>query len=380
MDDVELGPVFVREKCRMDEIVGPGVTRSWVVQGRPAFQVLWRCTSRPYIERVTEPRELAADDSPRDPARRNLVTVACWLLALALFAWAIVVVPPWQTGHSFLAVAFAPWAALACVLATVAFVLLRRWLPIAVVALSALLLLWVWFPSFTDSIADANGPGLSIGSLNMRFGLADPQATIEWMLSSELQIVSLQEVTPDAWDGLMQAGGKSAYPFSVNLSEPYAAGTVLLSQYPILSSSDVSGTTFNNAIARVVTPDGVVAVVALHPAAPGPFRQERFNADWDLLMPVIAGIAGPVVLAGDFNATPNHKQLRELSGQGFTSAATESGAGFAFTWPTISKPGFPIARLDHIMYRGSNWEPTSFTVTDIPGSDHRAIATILNRT
>lgn len=247
-----------------------------------------------------------------------------------------------------------------------------------VAAASAVVLLWLWVPSFTGDLAEANGDGLGIASFNMRFGLADPQETVQWMLTSDAQIVSLQEVTPDAWYGLMQAGVQAKWPYSVNLSEPYAGGTVLLSRYPVLDSLEVSGTTFNNVIARVKTPGGVVTVVALHPAAPAPLQQDRFNADWALLMPAINDLAGPVVLAGDFNATPNQKQLRALSGRGFTSAATESGAGFAFTWPTISKPGFPIVRLDHILYSDASWEPSAFTVTDIPGSDHRAIATKLN--
>jgi endonuclease/exonuclease/phosphatase (EEP) superfamily protein YafD len=83
---------------------------------------------------------------------------------------------------------------------------------------------------------------------------------------------------------------------------------------------------------------------------------------------------GPVIIAGDFNATLDHSVFRSAT-QGCTDAAERTGEGLVGTWPT-RVPRWMGTQIDHVIFaRGVAAETLS--VHDIPGSDHRALVTRL---
>lgn len=57
----------------------------------------------------------------------------------------------------------------------------------------------------------------------------------------------------------------------------------------------------------------------------------------------------PILVAGDFNATPWSLVVRELEDAGLRNAFSESGLGFGFTYGHSLRPGFSFLRLDHIL-------------------------------
>jgi len=80
--------------------------------------------------------------------------------------------------------------------------------------------------------------------------------------------------------------------------------------------------------------------------------------------------AGPALVVGDFNATPDHSAFRDGT-RGCRDAATERGASLTGTW-FAGMPRALGAQIDHVLMVG---EPRAqdVEVLDIPGSDHRAL-------
>src|SRR5690606_34156272 len=92
-----------------------------------------------------------------------------------------------------------------------------------------------------------------------------------------------------------------------------------------------------------------------------------------LLTQRLAAQNGPVLLAGDLNATPAwpaYRRLREELDDGVALWAERLGNKPERTWNY--RPGWrPLLRIDHVLVRDLKIHH-SFTV-EIPGSDHRAV-------
>lgn len=84
--------------------------------------------------------------------------------------------------------------------------------------------------------------------------------------------------------------------------------------------------------------------------------------------------AGPALVVGDFNATPDHSAFRAGT-RGCTDAGTERGASLVGTWFS-GVPRALGAQIDHVLMTGGP-QAREVTVIDVPGSDHRALLTRL---
>lgn len=89
----------------------------------------------------------------------------------------------------------------------------------------------------------------------------------------------------------------------------------------------------------------------------------------------MAGLAdaadlGAVIVAGDFNSTPDMRQYRDLLSNGYRDGVEQTGAGFAPTFP--SRAVFPpLITIDHVLTR--NAAVSSIRTIELRGSDHRAL-------
>jgi endonuclease/exonuclease/phosphatase family metal-dependent hydrolase len=93
-----------------------------------------------------------------------------------------------------------------------------------------------------------------------------------------------------------------------------------------------------------------------------------------------AGTDSPLrILAGDFNATLDHVELRRLLRTGYRDAAAMVGRGLVPTWPYYGhRVAFtPKVTIDHVLVdRGIGVR--DFDAVTVPLTDHRAIiATVL---
>jgi endonuclease/exonuclease/phosphatase (EEP) superfamily protein YafD len=120
---------------------------------------------------------------------------------------------------------------------------------------------------------------------------------------------------------------------------------------------------------------GTLRFVAFHSIAPTPGEIPEWSSDLGTLGRWCADReAGPVILAGDFNATLDHSIFRSAI-EGCTDSAERTGEGLIGTWPT-RLPRWLGTQIDHVLVTGGI-TPESFSVHDVPGSDHRAIVTRL---
>jgi endonuclease/exonuclease/phosphatase family metal-dependent hydrolase len=79
-------------------------------------------------------------------------------------------------------------------------------------------------------------------------------------------------------------------------------------------------------------------------------------------------------MAGDFNATLDHSLFRALT-DGCDDAGARRGAGLTPTWPTWA-PFWLGVQIDHVLStRGIRAQ--TYSVHQLPGSDHRAVLTLL---
>lgn len=80
--------------------------------------------------------------------------------------------------------------------------------------------------------------------------------------------------------------------------------------------------------------------------------------------------AGAVIVAGDFNSTPDLRQFRDLLSNGYRDAVEQSGSGFGPTFPGWQHLR-PLITIDHILVRNAAAE--SIRTIDVRNSDHRGL-------
>ena len=71
-------------------------------------------------------------------------------------------------------------------------------------------------------------------------------------------------------------------------------------------------------------------------------------------------------MAGDFNATLDHRELRALLDRGWIDAADAVGAGLTWTWPALRRRALPLT-IDHVLV-DRRVRVEEVTVVKVPGS------------
>jgi endonuclease/exonuclease/phosphatase family metal-dependent hydrolase len=114
---------------------------------------------------------------------------------------------------------------------------------------------------------------------------------------------------------------------------------------------------------------GRVAVQAVHPLPPITASSVRsWRATLRTLPPARRG--PPRVIAGDFNATLDHRELRRLLDTGYADAADVTGGGLRTTWPVQRRR--PPVTIDHVL-ADERLAVLRYEVHELPGTDHRAV-------
>jgi endonuclease/exonuclease/phosphatase (EEP) superfamily protein YafD len=114
---------------------------------------------------------------------------------------------------------------------------------------------------------------------------------------------------------------------------------------------------------------GPLRFVAYHAIAPRRGDVAQWRSDLGELTRYCAGGA-PAIIAGDFNATLDHSDLRAAI-SGCSDAAAQRGQGLVPTWPTWMPDWFG-PQIDHVLATDPI-AAESFAVREITGSDHRAV-------
>jgi endonuclease/exonuclease/phosphatase (EEP) superfamily protein YafD len=265
--------------------------------------------------------------------------------------------------------AFTPLAGAVGAVMTLALAVARRWGPAALAAAATIGLACVVLPRVFPHESRAAGPGLRVMTANVALDGVDASTIVLMVRAQRPDILSLQELTQRMTAELERAGLNRLLPHAVVEARTGPRGTGIYSRLALQPAREPAGTAFVMAAAVVRGPTGPVEVLAVHPPAPTrPSRIPIWRRDIRALPPAAGADR---ILAGDFNATLDHREMRRLLGTGYRDAAAAVGAGLDTTWPQGRRlpPGVAI---DHVL-APSTWGVRSFKVLGLPGSDHRAV-------
>lgn len=321
---------------------------------------------------VTAPGRPGYRAAMRRPSR---TTVVCWLLAAPGVAWAAVRVLGAERGPLVQALAFTPYAAAVSLLPAGLALALRRWPPAAVALLATAVLAAGIVPrALPGPTADPGGPRLRVLTANLLFGGADPAALVELVRRERVDVLALQEYTPQAEAALAEAGLGDRLPHRVGNPLSGAAGSALYARHPVRDAGvrrNAGG--FTQAYATVQVPGAEpVLVESAHPYPPASSAVlGAWRADLDA-QPAASRDGPPRVLAGDFNATLDHAPLRRLLGTGYVDAAAAVGAGLVGTWGPYDGDLIPPVTIDHVL-ADRRIGVAAASVHRLPGSDHRPV-------
>jgi endonuclease/exonuclease/phosphatase (EEP) superfamily protein YafD len=320
---------------------------------------------------------------PAEPVRRRpsrAVSIALWSVVAGFAVWAVVRLFGLDRGYPLVQlISFTPYVAGLALLVPALALRLRRRSAAVVAGVAAVALVAVVLPrAFADGGARPTGPILRVLTANMKVGGADPAALVALVRAQGVDLLALQEFTPEAERALDAAGLRAA--LSHRCAHPVAGigGSALYSRFPLRDDGvRMNPYGFGQAKATLtVPPAAAVAVESVHATAPAAATLSAGPAVTSGWSRSLAGepratVDGQVhLLLGDFNATLDHAALRQVIDSGYRDAADATGDGLTMTWPYDML--FPRVALDHVL-ADRRVGVRRVSVYPLPGSDHRAV-------
>jgi endonuclease/exonuclease/phosphatase family metal-dependent hydrolase len=225
-------------------------------------------------------------------------------------------------------------------------------------------------------------------SVNVLGGSASPAAVVRLVREHDVDVLAVQELTPALVRRLDAAGLPGLLPFSHLDPRPGARGTGLWARAPLTPLPPVPGMGAAAPRARVSLPGRPpLTVAAVHPKAPLNHHQRQWQRELAAIRDAVTATGGPQIVAGDFNASRDHRAFREILAAGLAdcgdTAADRPWPGF--TWPSIW-PGFlvkahppflPFMRLDHILISRDSCRAWEVQVLRVPRTDHCAVFAVI---
>jgi endonuclease/exonuclease/phosphatase (EEP) superfamily protein YafD len=310
------------------------------------------------------------------PARR-LVSVGGWVVVAPMLGFTVarLVHLDDHVGRLFALEVLTLWLLLPAYVVLVAAAATRR-RALAGVALVVVLahLAWVapdlrWWPRERRA---GRGPIVRVVSANVYAFNAHPRQAVARLAGLRPDVLVLVELNPDLAGDVARQPGLAGLRYRMvdPKSKGNAFGSGIYSRFPLSdrSEDDLAGLPLLSA--TVAFPSGPARVFAVHTLQPlaglGVLRRQLAELDYRA-----ERTTGPVILAGDFNATRQHRGFKALLQHGLRDAHLQRGRGRAVSWPT-NRPGPPFALIDHVLV-SHDLVVRDVRELDIPGSDHRAV-------
>lgn len=248
-----------------------------------------------------------------------------------------------------------------------------------VVPLLALHAFWASGP-YSGEVAAAEGERFTVLTANLAMGDADASRVVALAVTNDVDALVLSEITHPALGRMNAAGLSRVFPYAEGETAPSVKGTMVFSKEQPTEVVRLKTTFDSLALTLPVGERGTLQLVAVHPHPPvGDAREWR--ADHQTIHDFVAqneAAADTTVIAGDFNATPDHEAMSALEDLGFRSAADQSNAQWQPTWPSaggMSLLGVDIPSLlqiDHVLVT-DNAEAVNTESVTVQGTDHRAV-------
>jgi endonuclease/exonuclease/phosphatase (EEP) superfamily protein YafD len=216
-------------------------------------------------------------------------------------------------------------------------------------------------------------------SLNVLGGSADPAAVVQAVERHRVDVLVVQELTPGMVDRLTDADTGTLLPYRHLDPRPRANGTGLWARWPLTPLPPVPGMMAAAPRALIQPVDGCpVTVTGVHPKAPVRRNVRRWQQELAAIRSTLASSEGPQVVAGDFNASRDHRPFRDLLAAGFLDCAdvARRRPWPGFTWP--AGRWIPsIMRLDHVLVSQGSAMVSASRVIRLPRTDHRGVLAVI---
>jgi endonuclease/exonuclease/phosphatase (EEP) superfamily protein YafD len=245
-------------------------------------------------------------------------------------------------------------------------------LPVLVVAVH---LVWT-VPEIVPGGAEAAPAGAApvrLMTANLFFANGTADRLGAQIRAENPDVVVLAEVSKLSLEGLTSSGALDGYPNREVDERAGAFGSAVFSRFP-LRGADVLFVAGLPSLRLTVGVDAAHSfrLVAVHTLAPVNAEYgDRWRTQFDDLRTQARTADLPMVMAGDFNATRDHRPFRRLLDAGLRDAHDAAGAGWAPTWNARSL--LPrLLRIDHVLV-SDEFAVTGHRVGDAFGSDHAPV-------
>jgi endonuclease/exonuclease/phosphatase (EEP) superfamily protein YafD len=307
--------------------------------------------------------------------RGRWVTAAGWVVVTPVILWTAVRLTGLERGPFVQLMAFTPYVVALSIVPLALVIALRRWAVTIVAAVATVLLAAVVAPRAIADDAERGGPELRVLTVNVLGGGADPARVVALVRAHGVDVLSVQELQPEVVAGLDVAGLGDLLPYRA--AEGVDAG--LFARLPLddVGRRYLPGG-FEQAHATVRVPGAAPVVVeAVHNCSPYSFSQLKcWFADL-AAQPAATPDGSPRILAGDFNATLDHRPLRDLLATGYVDAADRAGVGLTGTWGPYDGDRIPPVVIDHVLV-DRRIAVRAASVHPVAGSDHRAVLAVVS--
>ncbi|MFD9966751.1 endonuclease/exonuclease/phosphatase family protein [Streptomyces sp. NPDC059011] len=274
--------------------------------------------------------------------------------------------------------AFLPWLLLPAGLALLPAAFARR--PVLLVWAPAVLAVTGWFVRpYGPEPGPPRGPvvaRLDVLTANVEFGRATPDL-IATVRRERPDLVFVQECDRGCSASLASGVPRRDYPYRRIVEGDLAAGSAILSVYPLSGTAGIPGTL---AMPGAETPLGgrTVRLQLAHPLPPVPGGLGAWRAGLDRVRAWASGSRGtPAILAGDFNAGQDHAAFRRvLDAGGLHDSARLGGAFRTPSWPAAA-PRPLGTQIDHVLV-SDDFGVRGARFLDLRGTDHRALLVALD--
>ncbi|MEE9096238.1 endonuclease/exonuclease/phosphatase family protein [Pseudarthrobacter phenanthrenivorans] len=283
-------------------------------------------------------------------------------------------------------VAFTPWLAVPAAAALLlSFLGRRRWQQVLAAALAACQAFWLFPLDIREPAAEAAGKQITLVamSINAELGGADAEGIVRLVRDRHVDLLAVEEYTPELSRRLAAAGLEGLLPHRDAHPRAGAGGTAIYTSLSMKETGVLPGTQFTMPVARLDLGDGSgtgLRVVAVHTLAPVGDGLRQWRRDLATVSRADNG-SGPLLLAGDFNATYDHREFRGLlAGTGGNRALVDVAASLGDrlvpTWP-MRDYRLPGIALDHLV-ASPDIKGSEYTVQRVNGTDHAAVIATLH--
>jgi endonuclease/exonuclease/phosphatase (EEP) superfamily protein YafD len=220
---------------------------------------------------------------------------------------------------------------------------------------------------------------LRVLTLNLWGGSADPAAVVRAIERHGVDVLVVQELTPGMVDRLADARIGTLLPYCHLDPRPKALGTGLWARWPLAPLPPVPGMKAAAPRALIQPVDGwPVTVTGVHPKAPIRRNVRRWQQELAAIRSTLASSEGLQVVAGDFNASRDHRPFRDLLAAGFLDCAdaAQRRPWPGFTWPA-GRLIPSVMRLDHVLVSQDSATILESQVVRVPGTDHRGVLAVI---